>query len=284
MKFPKTLIAFVVFVFSFSVGCILNTSLEYKFPKDAKLEYKLSSEVKQVMTMMGQEQSSTINSTENMYVLGLGLVDDNNFKIEFYLDNINLIADSPELNMESIDFSFINKKKSSALVSKKGVVSSVEPIDVVEPPTDPITQVLTQQYNPIKVISKFFLILPENDLKVGDTWEDSNTEINDIGGDVTLVTEYSYTVSEIVDCNGYSCLKIACTFKITMVGQGAMQGQEFKISGRGDGDGTFYFAQDEGILVGYETSQTTNTNFDFISMDMTIPQTNTVSAKVELVK
>jgi hypothetical protein len=105
-----------------------------------------------------------------------------------------------------------------------------------------------------------------------------------MGGDVTMVTDYSYTVSEIVDYNGYSCLKIVCPLKIKMVGQGVQMGQEFKISGRGEGDGTFYFAQDKGILVGYETSNTTNVYFDFTAMEMTIPSTNTISSKVELVK
>ena len=284
MKIPKTLIALVVFVFSFSIGCILNTASEYKFLKDTKLEYKLSSEIKQTTTMMGQEQAFTMNSNENMNILSLGLVDDNNFKIEFYINNINFTADNPELNVGAIDFSFINDKKSSALVSKKGVVSSVEAMDVVEFPNDPVTQVLTQNYNPMKVISKFFIVLPENNVKVGDTWEDSNTEVTDIGGDVTIVTEYSYTVSELVDFNGYSCLKILCSIKITMVGQGAMQGSEFKISGKGKGDGTYYFAQDQGILVGYETSNTTNVYFDFTAMEMTIPSTNIISSKVELVK
>jgi hypothetical protein len=284
MKFPKTLTALVVFVFSFSVGPILNTPLEDKFPKDTKLEYKVSSEAKQEMTMMGQEQSSTINSTENIYVLGLDLVDDNNFKIEFYVDNINFTADNPQLNLQSLDFSFINNKKSSALVSKKGVVSSVEAIDVIELPEDPITHTLGHQYEPMKVISKlFFLLLPENDLKAGDTWGDSKTEVNAMGGDVTTVTDYSYTVGEQVDYKGYSCLEITCSIKITMSGQGAQMGQEFKISGKGKGDLVYYFAQDKGILVGYEINQVTNVDFDFIAMDMTIPSTNTTSYKVELV-
>jgi hypothetical protein len=184
------------------------------------------------------------------------------------------------LNLESLDFSFITNKKSSALVSKKGVVSSVEEIDVIEFPQNAMLQGIIQRYRPLTFFSRFFLILPENDLKVGDTWEDSKTT----GGDVTTVTDYFYTVSEIVDYKGYSCLKIVCSIKTTMAGQSVTSGQEYKTSGKGEGDIIYYFANKEGILVASETSQVTNINVEMTAMERTIPSTSIVSSKVELVK
>lgn len=285
MKTHKTLIALLIFVFAFSIGSILSTTSEYKFPNDSKLEYKVTNDIKQVTTMMGQEMVTTVNSSETMHILSLGLVDDNNFKVEFYIDDITVKADIPQVNVGDIDFSFIAKKKSSALISKKGVVSSVEAIDAVEFPSDQITQAIAQQYNPMAVFSKFFLILPENELKVGESWGDSKTETTDnMGGEMKILTDYSYTVSEKVDYNGFSCLKIISTIKLSHMGQATQMGQEIKISGKGQGDAVYYFAPQEGKLIGYEVNHNSDINMDLPAMDMTIPMTSTVYSKVELVK
>ena len=285
MKIHKTLIVIVAFVCALSIGSILNTTSEYKFPKDTKLGYKVSNEITQTMTMMGQEQSNAITSSEKMYILSLGLVDDNNFKVEFYIDDVNIKADNPQINLDGVDFSFITNKKSSALVSKKGVVSSVEEVDVVEFPEDQILRSVTQQYNPAVLFSRFFLVLPEKELKVGESWEDTKTETNDdIGGEMAIVNEFSYTVLEALEYNGYNCFKIDASSKMSYLGQGAQMGQEFKVSGSGKGTATFYFAHEEGILVGYEVYNSSDINMDFTAMDMTIPMVSTLSSKVELIK
>jgi hypothetical protein len=261
--------------------------MEYKFPKGKKMEYKSTNEIKQVTTMMGQESVNTINSSENLYIIGIAPVDDNNFKVEFYLDNItfSMTSDIPQANIGEIDCSFMANKKSSALISKKGEVSSIETIDELELPDDPVTKAIAQQYSSIISISKFFLVLPEKDLKVGETWKDSKT--NTTGGDgveMNINTEFSYTVSEKVNYNGYSCLKVAASITQLTRGQGVQMGQEFKVSGKGEGKAIFYFAQKEGMLIGFEVEQTNNLNMDFTSMEMTIPMTTVTSSKVELVK
>jgi hypothetical protein len=241
--------------------------------------------MKQIITMMGQEQTMTMNASEKLYILSLGPVDNNDFKVEFYIDDVNIKTDNPQLRIEGTDFSFITNKKSSALVSKKGLVSDVEAIDVIEFPEDQTIQTVMQQYNPAIFFSRFFLILPANELKVGETWTDTKTEMNDnMGGDMTIFTEYSYTVSEQVNYKGYNCLKIVALVKMSYLGQGVTMGQEIKISGKGHGEATHYFAPKEGKLIGYETNNVSEISMDVIAMEMTIPITNIVSSKAELVK
>ena len=286
MKIYKTATIMAIFLFSFSAGCIFFTPLEYKFPTGSKLNYKITNEIKQVTTAMGQEQVNAINTAENMHILGLEAVDDDNFKVEFYLDkvSINMVSDIPQLNLGVLDFSFIENKKSSAFVSKKGVVSFVEAIDIIDF-EGPIAQSFAQQYNPVVFFSKFFLLLPANDLTAGETWSDSRTETNEVmSGEVSLHTDYFYTISEILDYKGYSCLKIVSSIKIIFLGQGNQGGNEFSISGNGEGEGLFYFARNEGIIVDYEITQTNNLNMDFAAMKMTIPTKTSIFSKVELVK
>jgi len=115
---------------------------------------------------------------------------------------------------------------------------------------------------------------------------DSKTEKTETADvEMNILIDYSFTVSEIVDYKGYSCFKITSTNKLTYLGQGAQMGYEFKTSGKGQGEGTYYFAQKEGILVGYETHNSSNINMDFTAMEeMTVPMTTSLSSKVELVK
>ena len=282
MKNHKILILFAVFMFSISVSCTLNAQTEYKFPKGSSLQYKSNTENKEIVAMMGQEEVITTATSENVLIAGLGLVN-NNFKVEFCLNNIKITSDNPHIDMSTVDFSFMNNKKSSALVSKQGLVSSIEAIDIIESPADPTAYSIMQQYNPALFFSKFFLVLPKKELKVGEIWKDNKTDMI-IDGDVAINTEYLYTVSEIVNYNGYSCFKIICSLKMSYHGQSTQGGQEFKVSGKGEGEGVFFFARKEGILVSCETNHSSNINMDFTAMGMTIPTTNIVSTKIELVK
>ena len=294
MKIKKTLIVIAVFIFSFSIGCNSKKTseyrlLEYQFPENNELEYKLSNNIKQnsIITEKNKVHTTTTNTnvTENLYMLGLGLIDDNNFEVEFYVDDINVTTDDPQIKKDvAKNFSFIANKKYSALVSKKGAVSSVEAIDVIKFPNNPIGQYdMRLMYDPgLDIFPSFFFTLPENELKVGETWSDNTTETyNEKEFKETSHYEYSYKVSDVVNYKGYSCLKIVGTVKMTVSGQGVDKGSK---SGEGTGTRIYYFAKNEGIIVASELNGNSRITQNYPTTKTTIEVTNISFIKFELVK
>ena len=297
MKSLKSLSIFLSFILILNfLGCgaskeikpepppvVKSDKMEYKMNTGDKIVYKTVNEIKQLVTMMGQEQAITINASQYYYVTSLGAAPNGGYKIEFYADSLKIDADNPQISGMLGDVSFMAKKKSSAILAKNGAVTSVTEIDKVEIPEK--LKSLAGQFNPSTAFTKFLLVIPEKDLKVGDTWtEAKNDTIDNMGGKMNVKSDITYTVSAVVDYKGYSTHKIISSIKMTYAGEGAQMGQKFKMSGTGKADAEYYFAKKEGKLIGYKVDQTTDLNAEITGMNMTIPMTTIMTSTVDLVK
>lgn len=259
-----------------------SNNLEYIIKTGDQIVYKMSTEVKQVVTMMGQEQAFTITASQNYFITGLG-DDTAGYKIEFYTDSLKVDADNPQISSMLGDLSFFTKKKSSGLLNKTGALSAVTEIDKMEIPEK--LKSFAGQFNPKTTFTKFLLVLPEKELKIGDSWTEAKSDtVDNMGGKMNIKTDISYTVSAIVDYKGYSAHKITSTLKMAISGKGSQMGQEFNISGTGKADAEYYFAKKEGKLIGYKVDQTSDINAEVVGMSMTIPMTTMTTTTVDLIK
>jgi len=257
--------------------------LEYKLKPGDLLNYKMKSNVKQIITMMGQEQIINISSSQNIIINVLEELADGSYKVEFYSDSISIDSDNPQVSSMIGDFSYLMRKKCSAIIQKNGFVKDVTEIDKFEIP-EKIKQ-LSEQFNPKKTFTKFLLVLPDEEIGVGYTWDEPKDDIVDnMGSKINVKSNANYRIAEIVRHQGYEVYKIASVMNLDINGKGSQMGQEFNISGKGKADSEYLFAKDEGKLISYKIEQTNDTNAEIAGMGMTIPMTTITLTTLELVK
>lgn len=255
---------------------------EYNFNIGDVLTYKVDMNVKQIITMMGQEQVIGISSSQN-YVLNIVGKTEEGFEVEFYVDSLTLDSDNPQVSNMLGDVSYFLRKKCSGILKKNGEIKDISEIDKIEIP-DKLKQ-LSDQFNPKKTFSKFLLIFPEKMLGIGDTWtEQKDDSVDNMGNKIHVKATVDYKIAEKLDYEGYNAYKIVSTLKLAMEGKGSQMGQEFNITGTGKADAEYYFVQNEGKLLTYRIEQTNDTNAEITGMNMTIPMTTITTTNLKLIK
>lgn len=260
-----------------------SKNIEYILGDNQELIYKMSTDVKQIITMMGQEQVINISANQNYYLKSVGVAEDGKYKVEFYTDSLKVDADNPMVTSQIGDISFLAKKKSAGKLAKNGTVSDITEIDPIQFPEQ--IKAIGNQFNPKVTFSKFLLVFPEKELKIGDSWTESkNDNVDNMGGTMNIKSDISYTLQEEVDYKGHKANKIVSVVKLNISGKGSQMGQEINISGTGKADAEYYFAKKEGLLLGYKVEQSNDINAEVSGMGMTIPMTTITSTNVSLIK
>lgn len=257
--------------------------LEYKLKPGDLLNYKMKTNVKQIISMMGQEQVINISTSQNIIINVLEELSDGNYKVEFYSDSLTIDSDNPQISNMIGDFSYMVRKKCSAILQKNGVVKDITEIDKIEIPEK--MKQLSDQFNPKKTFSKFLLVLPDEEIGIGYTWDEPKDDIVDnMGNKINVKSNANYRIAEIVKHQGFDVFKIASVLNLEMNGKGSQMGQEFNISGKGKADSEYFFAKDDGKLISYKVEQSNDTNAEIIGMGMTIPMTTITLTTLELVQ
>jgi hypothetical protein len=231
--------------------------LRYQMVKGNTYKYVLISETKGNTQVQGQEMASKSKSY---------------FRVSIAVENtgpeaVILVAkvDSNVSNIESMmmkDSAFvikeINGKRVRLTLTPLGRTVKTVAIDTIVP--SPMTQ-MAGIGNPGDLLKQLFVKLPEQAVGVGDTWKNTTTDtIKTQGMSVVTKPDILLKIAGTEKVGSYDCLKITFDGTASMYGTGSSQGVEFVVDGTTKTKGTAFFAPKEGVLVGVESSSTTEMN------------------------
>ena len=140
--------------------------------------------------------------------------------------------------------------------------------------------------NAADIAKRLFVELPEKEMAVGGTWEQTRPDTSSMRG-MKIVTKpkVTFKVLSKEQFGGYDCLKISLDGTASIYGTGSQQGMEMVVDGKTKMKGTLYFAPKEGLLVSVQQSSTSDTNISGTGEQMfSATQSTTSLSKAELVK
>jgi hypothetical protein len=130
----------------------------------------------------------------------------------------------------------------------------------------------------------FFPRLPSRSVKAGDTWADTVTQQFANGG-LTGSSRLVLTSRVVGDTTfaGSAALHVARTGEITITGSGSQGGQPLELEGQGTVNGSAYLAT-SGLYLGADESQSMDITVQAPAMSLTIPITQKITSRTELVR
>ncbi|UCG28247.1 MAG: hypothetical protein JSV24_02485, partial [Bacteroidales bacterium] len=133
---------------------------------------------------------------------------------------------------------------------------------------------------------QFFPDLPEQKIKIGDIWTETDTisEISDTEN-VTTILESENRFEGIENIDGFDCVKIVSTVKGPRKGSQTTPAITLTTVGDAEGTMTWYFAWKEGLFV----KSTTNTRIENTvtasgAQNLSFPMDMEVTSNVEMMK
>jgi hypothetical protein len=87
-------------------------------------------------------------------------------------------------------------------------------------------------------------------IKVGDTWTTRDTlNVDESGGEVIIMLEAVNTLAGYETVNGMECARITAVVSGAITGEGEQRGAKLEFDGIFEGNETWYFAYEKGLLV-----------------------------------
>jgi hypothetical protein len=137
--------------------------------------------------------------------------------------------------------------------------------------------------NLVEGMRSFLLALPE-DAAVGSSWTD--TTINSISGQAGNLAMSTITTSTVVGdttFHGHKAWRVQRSSILEIQGKQSQAGQELQVEGSGTGNGTHYLGVD-GKYLGSSATQRMSMQITIPSTGQTVPVTQAVTSKVEMVR
>jgi hypothetical protein len=261
------------------------SSDKFEYKMDIGKEYKYSTlmDVKNTVTMMGQEQISNVKIAGNVNinpdaVLPVG------YSAIMTADSLKVESDSPQMPDLSGELLKMNSKKFKAVIHKNGKITDIQQID--EFGLDEKMKAILGEMLDLKTKFKNLLfVMPDKVLKVGDTWtEVKNDTTPRMGGKVYSVSTNEFSLAGKENIGGKDVYKISLKSKIDLSGTGSQMNQEFTISGKGKATIDYYFSKDEGLFLSCKGDQAMDMSIDIASMGMTMPIATITTTTIKLIK
>jgi len=264
MKKEKFSVSFlflpVLIMVVFLVSCAVPTQpsgekiyeLKYQLAKGTKITMISSAEVNSVTDQMGTEVLTDIyGETEDIYVV-LSTDKEKGLTLEYEFGERSQDMDSAE-GSNSTDFSDLIGKKVKFILLQNGKVEGFEGFDGLPEITTGAGEELNEETY-ILAVKTTFPLLPDKPVKIGDTWSD--TQVLDIpqgGGVLKLENNFTYTLIEETEKDGFDCLKIEMTGVSRLSGDFEQGGMPLSIERETTSSGTIYFAFKKGMFISGES-------------------------------
>lgn len=226
--------------------------LKYQLAKGTKITMISSGEVNSVTDQMGTEVLTDIyGEAEDIYVV-LSADKEKGLTLEQEFGERSQDMDSVE-GSESTDFSELIGKKVKFILLQNGKVEGFEGFDGLPEITTSGGEELNEETY-ILAVKTTFPLLPDKPVKIGDTWSDTHVlDIPQGGGVLKLENNFTYTLIEEMEKDGFDCLKIEMTGTSRISGDFEQNGMPLSIERESTSSGTIYFAFKEGMLISSES-------------------------------
>lgn len=217
--------------------------LEYRMPDSQLLRYNHTTEYSQEMEVRGQQIELNSNSGHLFTIEPKGTEDGNN-KMNVTIDSIYIEIDSPQGKVKA-DMGSVIGQHFDFLVSVKG-----EELDYSGAEDLKYSLGNEAELNIASDFQTLFPNLPNNPIRVGDSWTSIDTLLEKSGsGYLRIVTIIDHTLEGLEKYMGYDCIKVQSSYSGSMEGSSETQGIKLTTTGNIEGTGTWYFAYKEGLFV-----------------------------------
>jgi hypothetical protein len=272
----------VLIVIGFMTGCTVKSTslwgdpdtgliLEYRLTDGQILNYESSGYKSEINEIMGQEYETETTSSTRISFKSVGMKEEA-LQLEATVEDMSLDIESPQMNL-SPDLSAVIGKSFVMSLSSLGKELDVSGAEGLEYELGPIGT-----RNLLTTFEVFFPDLPENPIKIGESWTTTYT-INDKNENVsiTVTLQNANTVDGFEVVDGLDCIRIKADVSGTLVGEGSQGGARLDFHGDIIGNDTWYFAYKEGVYV----SMVSNASVD-LTIEVSGPQTMTIPGKQEM--
>ena len=255
--------------------------LKYNIKQGQSLNYKRSSESTQSMEMMGQAMKTTSKISTDYIIKGAGTNEQNNIMAQVTINDLAINVNSPQGPVNP-DTSGLKGKSFKATYSPNG--KEIEAIGFDDLPKISMGQPMAQPQSAKTYFSNLLPLLPDNDLKIGDTWTTPIDEKRKQGPiELNVKGETASVLDGLETIQGMDCVRIKSETKSTVDGAGSAGGQNIKISGDIKATSISFFAYKEGIFVKGTVDQESTMKLNLGAMGE-MPQTTKAKSTIELVQ
>ncbi len=254
-----------------------NYRLEYKFQAGKTYLYRSVSDNNITQEIQGQEMKMTSSAKSVVRVATEDVLKNGSMILVVSADSMVSHSKNPMMDTTMSMTSMIGKRM-KLTVGKSGKVLLREVIDSLK-----FDMAGMNTRTPQREVMNI-LVLPEKDLKVGETWNDSRTDTADVGtGKMVNATDMVYTLAGTETKFGHACLKITYTGKLSTNGKMNRMGMDVFTEGSGKVAGTLWFDHAKGLLVSDESTRDVESTVAVTGQqNMTIPMTTTTRNTVQL--
>jgi hypothetical protein len=238
----KNLKILLIMMISITSGIIAQESykLEYNFSKGKDYKYRMTNDGIVTQTVMGQEMKININGEIYVKLESEGTNADSSYLL-VSLDSAKYRVNMPMRDTTTTLENMVGKRM-RLTVLKNGKVINRETIDTVMGNADMLSQVSGETTR--------LIILPEKEIKVGETWNNENVDsVKMMGGSIKTKSNVDYTLLGRSDTLGHSCLRIEFQGKTSSEGKAKVMGMDLFIEGNGKISGIFLFDPGKGLMI-----------------------------------
>ncbi len=278
-----TLLSFILVIALAMAGCAkkLTSSsssegnLAYGFTGDESYSYTQTSKMMQTIVFGGQEVNTSVNTNFGFTAKGKGIVS-GDLILEITVDTMGMSINSMGNNIRE-DISDLKGKSFMMTMNTKG---EDKDLDEAESITFSIAGMQTSNLKASFVT--IFPELPEQNVSIGSTWQDTDTiTINTETETAEMILVSNNTIESREDVSGYDCYKI--TYQVSGTRDGSSQTPQGLIVTNSDvkGTGYYYFAIKEGIIIS-DHSEMKSDGDVVIPTGESIPMYMTITAEFNL--
>ncbi|MFO7851034.1 MAG: hypothetical protein ACQERS_07885 [Bacteroidota bacterium] len=248
-------------------------NLKYEFTGNESYSYNQSSQVSQSIVFGGQEVNSSVKSELGFTTSGRGIAN-GSLIIDITIDTLGVAISGMGTSMQE-DINDLKGKSFMMTMDPKGENKN---LDEAENMNYDIGGMQTTSLK--SSFMMLFPVLPEENIQIGYTWEDTDTVTIDADTEnAEMIITTNNTVESREEVAGYDCYKI--NYMVSGTRDGSSQTPQGLVIMNLDIEGTghYYFAIKEGIIVSDQSELK-------MDGDLTIPTGETVpvymTAKSEL--
>lgn len=245
--------------------------LEYKYSPEKQISYLNSSTMAMIMDIQGQTMQTDVTSAFGCSVKSAGN-QNNDLKLEITIDTLGQTTNSP-MGAAGGAVQGIKGKSCSIIIGPDGKI-----VDLSGAAGLVYSIEGSGETNMSQTLSDFFMRLPENPVKTGDSWnlsdsvsaKSSTMSMKTIDNSVNKLEGFE-TV------NGIECAKISSQHSGTMSMNVQNQGMDIFIKGPYTGTSECLFAVKEGYFIKLTSATKVNGN-----MEITSPQSMTFPVVIDM--
>jgi len=222
-------------------------TMRYQMPEDRPFQYKTITNFTQTMDIKGQSLEIKSDQVYTYTVTSHGLLNDDN-QLGVTIDTMSMNFISPQGEIIP-DMSGVTGNSFSMLLSVVGEEKEFDGAVALEYEVVP-----GRVQNVASMFQNTFPDLSDRPLEIGDTWISYDTTLEESTSGVFLIVFES--INRLVGfevVNGFECARISAEINGTVDGVTHEGGIDFISEGFIEGTNTWFFANEQGILVKMST-------------------------------